>query len=86
MCAERDFLLEDRIHPNANQDVIDGEPTSLKVARAVERLRLALAAEYGVDYAFMVAGRGRVLAASTMRDGTIQPRVQQREGAASWRS
>jgi hypothetical protein len=46
-----------------------GHPTTLVVARCIESLRNALFTEYGVDYAFSVMGKGRLLASSDSAHG-----------------
>jgi len=48
-----------------------GHPTTHAVAEAIETMHNALFREYGADYAFTVAARGRLLAAS----GVSCPRV-----------
>jgi hypothetical protein len=65
--------MHDRIHPNPNQDVRDGEPTGLAVVNAIEELQTALANRYGVDHAFIVCGRGKILAAHSMMEGHVLP-------------
>ena len=47
-----------------------GKPVSLRLYRVLTDLRVALAEEFGVDFAFHVLGRGEMLAASAA-DGTV---------------
>lgn len=52
-----------------------GIPTSARVAAAINELFEALLEEYHGDFSFSVLGEGRVVAASNMIHGNIEPEV-----------
>lgn len=55
------------------------EPTSPEVADAIEALHTALLNEYEGDFAFTILGKGRIISASNMIHGIVQP-VVRKEG------
>ena len=49
----------------------DKTPTvSVDLADAVARLKAQLAKEFGCDFAFTIMGRGHIIAANNLKDGT----------------
>ncbi len=53
----------------------EGKPVSVKTAKAIDNLGVALIKEFGCDFAYTIMGRGHILAASSLAHGTITAKV-----------